>query len=61
MISDFFNGKEATVTALISLPSYCLFEPVIGNNGFWLVMMLFMGARGLLLSLMAKKSVLSNV
>jgi multidrug resistance protein, MATE family len=46
------------ITILIFLPSYYIFEPVLGNNGLWLAMMFFMGARGILLSVMAKKSIL---
>ncbi|MDO9254493.1 MAG: MATE family efflux transporter [Bacteroidales bacterium] len=48
-------------TTLIFLPAYYLFEPVLGNNGLWLAMMLFMGARGVLLSVMAKKAIVLNV
>jgi len=49
------------ITTLIFLPAYYLLEPILGNNGLWFAMMLFMGARGLFLSLMAKRSVFVRV
>jgi MATE family multidrug resistance protein len=48
------------ITAFLFLPAYYLLEPLMGNNGLWLAMMLFMGARGIFLGLMAKKSVFLN-
>jgi MATE family multidrug resistance protein len=55
--SKAMRNSMVVITTLIFLPSYYFFEPLLGNNGLWLAMMLFMGARGLFLSLMAKKSV----
>lgn len=41
-------------TLLIFLPAYYLLSPVMGNHGLWLAMMLFMAARGLGLTVMAR-------
>jgi MATE family multidrug resistance protein len=57
--SKAMRNSMVIITILIFLPAYYLLEPVLGNNGLWLAMMLFMGARGVFLSVMAKKSVLS--
>jgi len=42
-------------TFLVFLPSYYLFREPLGNHGLWLSMMLFMVARGTLLTLFRKK------
>lgn len=42
-------------TLLIFLPAYYLLSPILGNHGLWLAMMLFMGTRGVALTLMAKR------
>lgn len=44
-------------TLLIFLPAYYFLEPLYGNHGLWMAIMLFMISRGLLLSLFAKKSI----
>jgi multidrug resistance protein, MATE family len=44
-------------TFLIFLPTFYLLEPYMGNHALWLAMMLFMIARGGLLTLLAKKSI----
>lgn len=59
--SKAMRNSMVLITTLIFLPAYYLLEPVLGNNGLWLAMMLFMGARGLFLSLMAKKSISANI
>jgi MATE family multidrug resistance protein len=43
-------------TVMVFLPAFYLLEPLMGNNGLWLALMLFMGSRGLALSVMAKKT-----
>lgn len=48
-------------TLLVFLPAYYLLEPVFGNHGLWLAMMLFMVSRGLFLTLFAKKSIFNLV
>lgn len=48
-------------TLLIFLPSYYLLEPILGNHGLWLAIMLFMVSRGLLLTLFAKKNIYNLV
>jgi len=48
-----------SITLFIFLPAYYLLFPVMGNNGLWLSMMLFMGARGIILSFMAKTNIFS--
>jgi len=52
------RNSMLVITTFIFLPAYYLLDPFLGNNGLWLAMMLFMGARGLFLGLMAKKAVL---
>ncbi len=59
--SKAMRNSMVIITTLIFLPAYYLLEPVLGNNGLWLAMMLFMGARGVFLGLMAKKEVLQLV
>lgn len=59
--SKAMRNSMVVITTLIFLPSYYLLEPVLGNNGLWLAMMLFMGARGVFLSVMAKKAVFQIV
>jgi MATE family multidrug resistance protein len=59
--SKAMRNSMVVITTLIFLPAYYLLEPVLGNNGLWFAMMLFMGARGVFLSLMAKRSVLLSV
>ena len=48
-------------TFLIFLPSYYLFREPLGNHGLWLSMMLFMIARGFLLTFFRKKYIYSLV
>lgn len=59
--SKAMRNSMVVITTLIFLPAYYLLEPVLGNNGLWFAMMLFMGARGVFLSVMAKKAVLLTV
>jgi len=46
-------------TFLVFLPSYYLLIKPMGNNGLWLAIMLFMISRGLILTILAKKSIFS--
>lgn len=55
--SKAMRNSMVVITTLIFLPAYYLLEPVLANNGLWLAMMLFMGARGLFLGFMSKKAV----
>ncbi len=55
--SKAMRNSMMIITLFVFLPSYYLFKPIMGNNGLWLAMMLFMGARGFFLSFMAKKAV----
>ena len=48
-------------TFLIFLPTFYFLEPYIGNHALWLAMMLFMIARGGLLTLLAKKSIFQPI
>jgi MATE family multidrug resistance protein len=59
--SKAMRNSMVIITTLIFLPAYYLLEPVLGNNGLWLAMMLFMGARGVFLSLTAKTAIFSGV
>jgi MATE family multidrug resistance protein len=55
--SKAMRNSMVIITTIIFLPAYYLLEPALGNNGLWLAMMLFMGARGVFLTVMAPKSV----
>jgi len=44
-------------TLLVFLPAYFLIEPVLGNHGLWLAFIIFMAARGVTLTIMAKQSI----
>jgi multidrug resistance protein, MATE family len=59
--SKAMRNSMVVITTIIFLPAYYLLEPLLGNNGLWLAMMLFMGSRGVFLSLMAKKAILQFV
>jgi MATE family multidrug resistance protein len=55
--SKAMRNSMILITIMIFLPAYYLTQPFLGNNGLWLAMMLFMGARGIFLSLMAKRNI----
>ena len=57
--SKAMRNSMVIITLFIFLPAYYLLSPIMGNNGLWLAMMLFMGARGIFLSLMAKRNIFS--
>ena len=59
--SKAMRNSMLVITLLIFLPAYYLSQPIIGNNGLWLALMLFMGARGLFLCLMARKAVFGTI
>jgi len=59
--SKAMRNSMVIITTLIFLPSYYLCYLWIGNNGLWLAMMLFMAARGIFLSFMAKRFVFQLV
>lgn len=44
-------------TFLVFLPAYFLLEPIYHNHGLWMAIMLFMLSRGILLTILAKKSI----
>ncbi len=48
-------------TFIVFLPSYYLFREPLGNHGLWLSMMLFMIARGVLLTFFRKKYIYSLI
>jgi MATE family multidrug resistance protein len=48
-------------TFLIFLPAYYLLEPIFGNHGLWLAMMLFMISRGIFLTVYSKKYIYNLV
>jgi MATE family multidrug resistance protein len=47
-------------TLLVFLPSYYLLIDLMGNNGLWLALMLFMSVRGLLMTLFSKKAIFKS-
>lgn len=55
--SKAMRNSMVVITTLIFLPAYYFFEPILGNNGLWLAMMLFMGSRGVFLSFMAQRNI----
>ncbi|HOW30352.1 MAG TPA: MATE family efflux transporter [Bacteroidales bacterium] len=59
--SKAMRNSMVIITTIIFLPAYYLLNPLMGNHGLWLAMMLFMGARGVFLGIMAKKSVFQLV
>lgn len=59
--SKAMRNSMVIITTIIFLPAYYLLNPLLGNNGLWLAMMLFMGARGMFLWLMSKKTVFGEV
>ncbi len=47
-------------TVAVFLPVYYLSLPVLGNHGLWLALLMFMVARGITLSLLAKRHIFSQ-
>jgi len=45
------------ITTVIFLPAWYITAPWLGNHGLWLAMMLFMGARGIFLTVLSKRAV----
>jgi MATE family multidrug resistance protein len=54
------RNSMVVITVAIFLPAYYLLSGPLGNNGLWLAMMLFMFARGLFLSLLARKHIFGD-
>jgi MATE family multidrug resistance protein len=48
-------------TLIVFLPAYYLLINSLGNHGLWFAMMLFMASRGILLTLLYRRSILSKV
>ncbi len=48
-------------TLTIFFPSYWILSGIIGNHGLWLAFILFLGARGITMSLLAKKAIFSRL
>jgi multidrug resistance protein, MATE family len=55
--SKAMQNSMVVITLFIFLPAYYLLSPLLGNNGLWLAMMLFMGARGVFLSVLARRNI----
>ena len=55
--SKAMRNSTFVAAIIIFLPTYYLFIDLLGNNGLWLAMILFMIARGLTLTFMAKKHI----
>lgn len=49
------------ITLGIFLPAYYLLEPVFGNHGLWMAMMLFLASRGIILGIASKKAVFQQI
>jgi MATE family multidrug resistance protein len=47
-------------TLIVFLPAYYLLINSLGNHGLWFAMMLFMASRGILLTLLFRRSILSK-
>jgi len=54
--SSMRNAMLISVLAIFT-PTYIISYPLIGNHGLWLALILFMLSRGVLLQLMARKSI----
>lgn len=48
-------------TLAIFFPSYWILSGILGNHGLWLAFILFLGARGITMSLMAKKAIFGRL
>lgn len=48
-------------TLAIFFPSYWILSRIIGNHGLWLAFILFLGARGISMSLMAQKAIFNRL
>ncbi len=55
--SDSMRNALLISTFVVFLPAYYLLQPMLGNHGLWLAMMLFMISRGLLLTIFARKHI----
>ena len=59
-------GKEMRnsmliATALVFFPAYLLLSPILGNHGLWLAFIIYMAARSVLMTLMARSAVYEKV
>lgn len=59
-------GKEMRnsmliATALVFFPAYLVLGRLLGNHGLWLAFIIYMAARGVLMSLMAKSAVYEKI
>ena len=59
--SKAMRNSMLIITTLIFLPAYYFLHPILGNHGLWLSMMLFMGSRGVFLSLFARKAIFGKI
>lgn len=59
--SKAMRNSMVIITTVIFLPSYYILEPLMGNHGLWLAMMLFMGARGIFLTRLSGKAVFGKL
>lgn len=48
-------------TILIFIPAWRLLTPTFGNHGLWIAFLCFMIARGVTMTLMAKKNIIQNI
>lgn len=48
-------------TIFIFLPSWYLLMPKFGNHGLWIAFLCFMTARGVAMTIMAKKNIIQTV
>ena len=54
--------KTMLISALgVFLPASLILMPLFGNHGLWIAFLMFMVARGLSMTLMAKKAVFSGI
>jgi multidrug resistance protein, MATE family len=56
--SSSMRNSMLVSTLFVFLPLYFLLQPLFGNHALWIALLSFMGARSVLLSLMAGKAVL---
>ncbi len=58
--SKVMRNTMIVATLILFLPIYYLFRDSLGNHSLWLAMMIFMAARGILLTIFSKKEIFNN-
>jgi MATE family multidrug resistance protein len=59
--SKAMRNSMLIITFVLFLPAYYILEPLLGNHGLWLAMMIFLASRGAFLGLLSRKAVIVKV